>query len=80
MGESWQVLAPDEKEAYEAQASAAKEKYHAELVTYKKTDEYKAYGKYLTEFKAKNASNSGPPTLASTPKRDAAADPPPTQR
>ena len=49
----------EEKERYEMQALAAKEKYHAALVKYKKTDEYIEYAKYLAEFKAKNAATTG---------------------
>lgn len=57
VGESWQVLLAEEKEPYESQASAAKEKYHAEMAKYKKTDAYKEYTQYLADFKAKNATN-----------------------
>lgn len=59
VGESWQVLLAEEKEPYESQASTAKEKYQAEMIKYKKTDEYKEYSKYLADFKIKNASVSG---------------------
>ena len=59
MGENWQVLSPEEKEPYEVQASAAKEKYHAEMAAYKMTDSYRGYMQYLAEFKAKNAANAG---------------------
>ena len=59
VGENWQVLLAEGKEPYESQASAAKEKYHAEMAKYKKTDAYKEYALYLAEFKAKNASNAG---------------------
>ena len=59
VGESWQVLLAEEKEPYESQASSAKEKYHSEMIEYKKNDEYKEYSKYLADFKIKNASVSG---------------------
>ncbi len=59
VGESWQILSPERKEPYETQASAAKEKYHTELIKYKKTDQYREYTEYLAEFKLKNASNAG---------------------
>lgn len=59
VGESWQILAPEHKEPYESQASAAKEKYHTKLMVYKKTDQYRDYAEYLAEFKLKNASNAG---------------------
>lgn len=41
------------------QALSAKEKYHAELVKYKKTEYHKEYTKYLIDFKSKNAAASG---------------------
>lgn len=55
VGENWQNLAPAEKEAYENQANAAKEKYHRNLMEYKKTPEYRKYVQYLHEFKEKQA-------------------------
>ncbi|KAF1974001.1 hypothetical protein BU23DRAFT_638557 [Bimuria novae-zelandiae CBS 107.79] len=55
VGERWQVLPAEAREACERQASSAKEKYYAELAEYKKTPEYESYQKYLEEFKAKHA-------------------------
>ncbi|KAF2684839.1 hypothetical protein K458DRAFT_301407 [Lentithecium fluviatile CBS 122367] len=55
VGERWQVLPAEAREACERQANAAKEKYYAELAEYKKTVQYDAYQKYLEEFKAKHA-------------------------
>ncbi len=55
VGENWQNLTPQEKEPYEAQAFSEKEKYNNDLAEYKKTDSYKTYAAYLTEFKAKHA-------------------------
>ena len=55
VGERWQVLDADAREACERQANSAKEKYYAELAEYKKTPEYEAYQKYLEDFKAKHA-------------------------
>ena len=66
MGERWQVLPAEEREACERQANSAKEKYYAGLAEYKKTSQYEAYQKYLEEFKAKhNAPTKGsfPSTL-----------------
>lgn len=54
VGERWQVLATDAREACERQAHTAKEKYYAALAEYKKTPQYAAYQKYLDEFKAKH--------------------------
>lgn len=55
VGENWQGLPAGEKEAYESQANVAKEKYHRDLVEYKKTPEFKKYALYLQEFKEKQA-------------------------
>lgn len=60
VGERWQVLPAEEREACERQANGAKEKYYAGLAEYKKTPQYEAYQKYLEEFKAKhNAPTKG---------------------
>ncbi|CAM1506558.1 Fc.00g061990.m01.CDS01 [Cosmosporella sp. VM-42] len=58
VGENWQNLRPAEKEAYESQANADKEKYHRDLMEYKKTPEYRKYMQYLQEFKDKQAKQS----------------------
>lgn len=55
VGERWQVLPAEEREACERQANTAKERYYAELAEYKKTPQYEAYQKYLEDFKAKHA-------------------------
>lgn len=55
VGENWQSLPPTEKEAYESQASSAKEKYQRDLVEYKKTPEWRKYAQYLQEFKENQA-------------------------
>lgn len=60
VGERWQTLSPNSREACERQAAAAKEKYYAELAEYKKTPEYAQYQEYLAEFRAKhNQQQSG---------------------
>lgn len=59
IGESWQLLLNEEKEQYEMQALSAKEQYHAELIKYKRTNQYVEYSKYLAEFKAQHAATSG---------------------
>ncbi|CAZ86497.1 unnamed protein product [Tuber melanosporum] len=58
VGEKWKVLDPENKESYEHEASIAKEKYNSELLEYKKTDSYKEYIQYLSDFKSK-ASKEG---------------------
>ena len=54
VGEKWQGLPADSREAYERQASAAKERYYVGLAEYEKTPQYYTYQKYLTDFKAKH--------------------------
>ena len=54
MGERWQILPADVREACEQQANTAKERYYSELAEYKKTPEYALYQEYLAEFKAKH--------------------------
>ncbi|PHH77375.1 hypothetical protein CDD82_3547 [Ophiocordyceps australis] len=55
VGENWQSLPPAEKETYECQANAAKEKYHRDLAEYKKTSNFAKYAAYLHDFKEKQA-------------------------
>ncbi|KAK4672942.1 hypothetical protein QC763_107390 [Podospora pseudopauciseta] len=66
VGENWQSLNASEKEPYESQAQAIKERYLSDLAEYKKTPEYKKYMLYLQEFKAKHGS---PPQDKDTGKR-----------
>lgn len=68
VGENWQSLAPAEKDAYDSQANAAKERYHADLAEYKKTPEYRRYTQYLQEFKEKQAKQSQGPSLPFRPR------------
>ena len=64
VGDRWQKLEPSGKEPFEAQASAAKERYNAQLSAYRKTEEYNEYMAYLADFKAKH----GQSTEAKRPK------------
>lgn len=54
VGDRWQKLEVAEKEPFEAQANADKEKYNIQLSAYRKTDAYKEYMQYLSDFKAKH--------------------------
>ena len=58
VGENWQSLSPVEKEPFEKQALHAKERYSRDLTEYKTTSEYRAYTKYLHDFKQKQASQN----------------------
>jgi len=53
VGERWKVLDSDHKEEFEFAASLAKSKYNTELSEYKKTDSYKDYLQYLSEFRTR---------------------------
>lgn len=55
VGDRWQKLSAAEKEPFESQANAAKEKFNAEHAQYKKTDAYKEYTQYVADFKAKHS-------------------------
>lgn len=59
VGENWQGLTQSEKEPYESQAQAAKEKYNQDMAAYKQTPDYKKYLQYLQDFKAKHANSHG---------------------
>lgn len=55
VGENWQSLQPGDKEIYESQANAAKERFHQQLAEYKKTSDYRKYMQYLHDFKERQA-------------------------
>ncbi|KAL7950813.1 hypothetical protein V8C42DRAFT_131425 [Trichoderma barbatum] len=55
VGEHWQSLPLAEREIYEAQARASKERYYREMAVYKETPEYRKYMNYLEEFNEKQA-------------------------
>lgn len=58
VGDKWQKLSPEEKEPFEAQANASKERYNSELAAYRKTDAHRDYLRYLADFKAKHAGSA----------------------
>ncbi|EGX96897.1 High mobility group, superfamily [Cordyceps militaris CM01] len=58
VGENWQNLDQGERELYENQANAAKDKYRRSLTEYKKTPEHRRYAQYLQEFKDKQNKHS----------------------
>ncbi|POR32654.1 High mobility group protein 20A [Tolypocladium paradoxum] len=72
VGENWQSLAPAEKETYESQANAAKEKYHRDLAEYKKAPEYRRYAQYLHDFKEKQAKQNKGHDVSKRPKLEPA--------
>ncbi|KAM5351683.1 hypothetical protein ACJ41O_004406 [Fusarium nematophilum] len=70
VGENWQNLDPGEKEGYESQANADKEKYHRDLMEYKKTPDYRRYMQYLHEFKEKQAKRTQANDASKRPRLD----------
>ncbi|KAF7551676.1 hypothetical protein G7Z17_g4818 [Cylindrodendrum hubeiense] len=72
VGENWQNLVPTEKEAYESQANTDKEKYHRDLMEYKKTHEFKKYIQYLQEFKDKQTKQNQASDASKRPKLEPA--------
>lgn len=59
VGENWQSLTQAEKDPFERQAQAAKEKYNHDMAEYKQTAGYKKYLQYLQDFKVKHANSEG---------------------
>jgi hypothetical protein len=53
VGERWQALPTEAREAYQCLANDRKEKYQREFAEYKGSSNYGTYQKYLEEFKAK---------------------------
>ncbi|KAK4046716.1 hypothetical protein OIO90_006469 [Microbotryomycetes sp. JL221] len=60
VGERWQGMPKEEREALEAKAAAAKEAYIDALAAYRETPEYAAHQQYLSEFKRKHAQTTLP--------------------
>ncbi|CEJ05321.1 hypothetical protein RMCBS344292_19264 [Rhizopus microsporus] len=60
IGDRWKSISPDEKEFYETNALKAREEYLRQIEEYQKTDNYKKYQQYLSEFKAENEAAARP--------------------
>jgi hypothetical protein len=54
VGERWQVLRPNIRDAFELEAATAKDKHLSELSKYKMSLQYTQYQKYLEDFKLKH--------------------------
>lgn len=54
IGDRWKNIAPEEKEMYETNAQKAREEYLRKIEDYQRTDAYKQYQKYISDFKAEN--------------------------
>ncbi|KAH8553951.1 hypothetical protein BGW37DRAFT_482884 [Umbelopsis sp. PMI_123] len=53
VGNRWKNIEQDVKQSYEDAANQAKDEYLRDLSEYQRTDEYKHYQKYLTDFRSK---------------------------
>lgn len=60
IGDRWKSIPVAEKDAYERNAMNARENYLKQKEEYQKTDAYKTYQKYLTDFKAENEAAARP--------------------
>ena len=58
VGEKWQQLTRDEKEGWKAKAAVPWEKYKVELAEHQKTDDFREYQRYLTDFNATQAAKN----------------------
>jgi len=58
IGHRWQELPGGDRNAYECQASDAKEKYRYDLAEYKTKPEYETYQRYLQGFEIMRASST----------------------
>ena len=52
VGDKWQTLPAAEKEQWKQLAAAPWERYKQDLTTYQKTEDYRKYEQYVTDFKA----------------------------
>ncbi|KAI9273765.1 hypothetical protein EDC94DRAFT_592698 [Helicostylum pulchrum] len=60
IGDRWKNISPEEKEAYEINALKSREEYLKKLEEYHKTDSFKKYQQYISDFKAENEAASRP--------------------
>lgn len=59
VGDSWQALAPEEKERWKQRAAEPWEIYKAELTAYQQSDGHRQYLQYLEQFKREQAVKKG---------------------
>lgn len=55
VGESWQALAPEDKERWKQDAAAPWEEYKMQLAAYQQSENHKQYLRYLEKFKRDQA-------------------------
>lgn len=59
VGENWQALSLEGKEKWKQKAATPWEKYKQDLAEYQKTDNYRKYTQYVTDFNAAQATKRG---------------------
>ncbi|RCH79247.1 hypothetical protein CU098_000646, partial [Rhizopus stolonifer] len=60
IGDRWKNITPAEKEMYETIALKAREEYLKKIEEYQKTDAFKKYQQYISDFKAENEAAARP--------------------
>ncbi|KAI7899397.1 uncharacterized protein BX663DRAFT_460396 [Cokeromyces recurvatus] len=60
IGDRWKNISPEKKEVYETNAFKSREEYIQQVEKYQKTDAYKNYQQYLSDFKAENEAAARP--------------------
>ncbi|KAI8380388.1 hypothetical protein BD560DRAFT_444707 [Blakeslea trispora] len=60
IGDRWKNITPDEKEMYETIALKAREEYLKKVEEYQKTEAFKKYQQYISDFKAENEAAARP--------------------
>ena len=70
MGKRWQALTPKERQRREDEARVVREQYRADVIAYKKTDEYRQYREYMERFNAEEANRKDGENKAAASLRD----------
>ncbi|KAI8359932.1 hypothetical protein EDC96DRAFT_513744 [Choanephora cucurbitarum] len=60
IGDRWKNITPEEKEMYETIALKAREEYLKKVEEYQKTEAFKRYQQYISDFKAENEAAARP--------------------
>lgn len=66
MGEKWQRLPRDQKEVWKTKSAVPWERYKARLAEYQRTDAFREYQRYLTEFEEATQVGKNPRRKSST--------------
>lgn len=58
VGRRWQTLSADKKRVWESHAARAMQEYEAQMDDYKRTESWRKYQSYLSDFKARQSQNA----------------------